>query len=88
MAKYTCEIERVEDDDKITRDFTSDFGEKSILFPVDILRAVAVFVDLYEMNKGEITELKVSRDKDGSVHVSITGAQDRIFAKVRRGDNG
>lgn len=88
MAEYTCEIEKVENGEKITRDFTSDIGEKCILFPVDILRAVAVFVDLREMNKGEITELKVTRDKDGSILASVTGPQDRIFAKVRRVENG
>lgn len=87
MAKYTCEIEKTENGEKITRDFTSDIGEKCILLPVDILRTVAVFVDLREMRKGEITELKVNRDKNGSVRVSITGAQDRIFAKVWRADN-
>lgn len=87
MAKYTCEIERVENGEKITRNFISDYCEKHILFPVDILQAVAFFVRLREMNAGEITELKVNRNKDGSIHVSITGAQDRIFAKVWRADN-
>lgn len=87
MAKYTCEIEKVETGEKITRDFTIDFGEKHILFPVYVLRAVAVYVDLCEMKEGEITELKINRNKDGYIHVSITGAQDRIFAKVWRADN-
>lgn len=87
MAKYTCELEKVETGEKITNGFTSDYGERCILFPVDVLRAVAVYIDLCEMKEGEITELKINRNKDGSIHASITGAQDRIFAKVWRADN-
>ena len=88
MAKYTFEIEKVDNGEKVVRSFNSDHAETDILFLMDMLGGAVITVALRQINEGEITELKLNRDKDGSVHVSITGAQDRIFAKVWRGDNG
>lgn len=88
MAKYTFEIEKVENGEKVVQSVNNDHSETDILFLMDMLSDAVIIVALRQMNEGEITELKVNRDKDGSVHVSITGAQDRIFAKVWRADNG
>ncbi len=88
MAEYTCEIEKVENGEKVVRSFNSDHAEIDILLLMDMIGDAVITVALRQINEGEITELKVNRDKDGSVHVSITGAQDRIFAKFWRADNG
>ena len=39
------------------------------------------------LSDGVIDREQAHREKDGTVFVSVTGAQDRIFVKVRRCEN-
>ena len=87
MNKYTCVIERVQNGEKIRCDFIDDFYEHGVLFLANITRVIAAAIYDHKLNKGNITEIKVSRFKDGSVFVSLLGTQDRIFAKVWRREN-
>lgn len=87
MDKYSVEIERVEGGEKIKCDFTNVFDEHGVLFLANIPRVIAAAIYDHKLNKGDITEIKVNRCKDGTFFVAVTGAQDRIFAKVWRCEN-
>ena len=82
MDKYNVEIERVEDGEKITHFMLGE--DNGTMFLPYCARFVARIITVFEMNKGDITEIKAERGKDGTVFVSALGAQDRIFANVRR----
>lgn len=85
MDKYNVEIERVEGGEKITRLMLGE--DNGAMFLPYCARFVARIITVFEMNRGDITEIKAERGKDGTVFVSVTGAQDRIFVKVRRCEN-
>lgn len=86
MEKFNCEIERVEGGEKITHFMLGN--DNGAMFLPYCARFVARVVTVSELNEGDITEIKANRGKDGSVFVSLLGAQDRIFTKVWRVDNG
>ena len=85
MDKYNVEIERVEDGEKITRLMLGE--DNGTMFLPYCARFVARIITVFELNAGDITEIKAVRCKDGMVFVSALGAQDRIFAKVWRCGN-
>ena len=85
MDKYNVEIERVEGGEKITHFMLGN--DDGALFLPYCARFVARIITVLEMNKGDITEIKAERGKDGTVFVSALGAQDRIFANVWRCGN-
>ena len=85
MYKYNVEIERVEGGEKITRLMLGE-DNGAMCLPY-CARFVARIITVFEVNKGEITEIKAVRCKDGTVFVSALGAQDRIFANVWRCGN-
>ena len=85
MDKYNVEIERVEGGEKITRFMLGN--DNGTMFLPYCARFVARVVTVSELNKGNITEIKANRFKEGTVFVSALGAQDRIFAKVWRCGN-
>ena len=82
MDKYSVEIERVENGKKITHYMLGN--DNGAMFLPYCARFVARIIDAHKMNEGTITEVKAVRCKDGTVFVSVLGAQDRIFAKVWR----
>ena len=85
MDKYSVEIERVEGGEKITHFMLGN--DNGAMFLPYCARFVARIITVFELNKGDITEIKVNRCKDGTFFVAVTGAQDRIFAKVWRCEN-
>ena len=89
MVEYAYEIERAEDGTKIMCNLFSSYeiNETNILFIADIGLTVSKLINAHNINRGILSEIKVNRNKDGSFFVSVTGAQDRIFAKVWRCDN-
>ena len=86
MDKYNVEIERVEGGEKITHFMLGE--DNGAMFLPYCARFVARIITVFEMNKGDITEIKAERGKDGSVFVSLLGAQDRIFASIKELRNG
>ena len=86
MDKYNVEIERVEGGEKITRFMLGE--DNGAMFLPYCARFVARIITVFDVNKGDITEIKAERGKDGTVFVSALGAQDRIFAKIWRYRNG
>ena len=86
MDKYNVEIERVEGGEKITHFMFGNDNNATTFLPYCAWFVVTKTIAL-EMNKGDITEIKAERSKDGMVFVSALGAQDRIFAKVWRCGN-
>ena len=86
MEKFNCEIERVEGGEKITHYMLGN--DNGTMFLPYCARFVARVVTVFGLNEGNITEIKANRFKDGTVFVSLLGAQDRIFAKVWRAGNG
>ena len=83
MTSYEFTVEKVENS-------AAESGEFRLVDGYDEIIPCILEVDkaARRLAEGEITEIKATRHKDGTVFVSITGAQDRIFAKVRRADNG
>jgi hypothetical protein len=86
MDKYNVEIERVEGGEKITHFMLGE--DNGAMFLTYCARFVARIITVFDVNKGDITEIKANRGKDGTVFVSVLGAQDRIFAKIWRCRNG
>ena len=86
MEKFNCEIERAPGGEKITHFMLGE--DNGAMFLPYCARFVARIITVLEMNAGTITEIKAVRCKDGTVFVSALGAQDRIFAKFRRCENG
>lgn len=86
MEKFNCEIERVEGGEKITHFMLGN--DNGAMFLPYCARFVARIITVFDVNKGDITEIKAERSKDGTVFVSALGAQDRIFAKIWRCRNG
>lgn len=80
MAKYTYEIQRIEDL-KMVRGCFETFGDSIALMSV-IAKAVSKEIMLHNLTEGEIDELKVTATREGYYLVHANGAQDRIFAKV------
>ena len=85
MDKYNVEIERVEGGEKIMHFMLGN--DDGALFLPYCARFVARIITVLELNEGTITEIKAVRCKDGTIFVSLLGAQDRIFAKVWRCGN-
>lgn len=80
MAKYTYEIQRIEDL-KIVRGNLETFKYGMELM-AKIADVVAVEIERNRLTEGEIDELKVTATREGYYLVHANGAQDRIFAKV------
>ena len=86
MDKYNVEIERVEGGEEIMYFMLGE--DNGAMFLPYCARFVARIITVFDVNKGDITEIKAERSKDGTVFVSVLGAQDRIFAKIWRCRNG
>lgn len=80
MAKYTYEIQRIEDL-KILRGSMESFKYGMELM-AKIADVVAVEIERNGLSDGEITEIKITNTREGYFLVHANGAQDRIFAKV------
>lgn len=80
MAKYTYEIQRIEDL-KILRGNVETCKTGAALMG-EIAAAVAEEIERNGLSDGEITEIKITNTREGYFLVHANGAQDRIFAKV------
>lgn len=80
MAKYTYEIQRIEDL-KILRGSMESF-KLGVGLMAEIAETAAREIERNRLTEGEIEELKVTATREGYYLVHANGAQDRIFAKV------
>lgn len=80
MAKYTYEIQRIEDL-KMVRGSMESFMLGAGLM-AEIAETAAQEIERNGLTEGEIDELKVTATREGYYLVHANGAQDRIFAKV------
>lgn len=80
MAKYTYEIQRIEDL-KMVRGNLETF-KCGMELMAKIADVVAGEIERNRLTEGEIDELKVTGTREGYFLVHANGAQDRIFAKV------
>ena len=84
MVKYTYVTEKVEDGRRVEGEWSAKDGATDFQTLVDLLLYLCDEIDYYGVFEGDITEIKATRDKDGSILVAVTGNKDRIFTKVRR----
>ena len=88
MVKYTYVTEKVEDGRRVEGEWSAQDGATDFQTLGDLLHYLCGEIDYYGFFEGDITEIKATRDKDGSILVAVTGNKDRIFSKIRRGDGG
>ena len=86
MAKYTYEIERLENQDMLSG--AIETYKTGAMSAVEIMAAVVDEIYQNSLAVGEITEIKATSTREGYFLVYANGAQDRIFAKVRKQDDG
>ena len=84
MIKYTYVTEKVEDGRRVKGEWSAKDGATDFQTLGDLLHYLCGEIDHYGVFEGDITEIKATRDKDGSILVAVTGNKDRIFTKVRR----
>ena len=86
MAKYTYEIERFENGEKLRG--CVETHKTGAMCAVEIMAAVVDEIYQKCLAMGEITEIKTTITREGYFLAYANGAQDRIFAKVRKQDDG
>ena len=84
MVKYTYVTEKVEDGRRVEGEWSAQDGATDFQTLGDLLHYLCGEIEHYGVFEGDITEIKATRDKDGSILVAVTGNKDRIFSKVRR----
>ena len=84
MVKYTYVTEKVEDRRRVEGEWSAKDGATDFQTLGDLLHYLCGEIDHYGVFEGDITEIKATRDKDGSILVAVTGNKDRIFSSVRR----
>lgn len=88
MVKYTYVTEKVEDGRRVDGRLVEPDNATGLQTLHDVIGYICREVKRIDMTEDDITEIKATRDKDGSILVAITGNKDRIFSKVRRIDDG
>lgn len=86
MVKYTYVTEKVEDGRRVEGEWSAKDGATDFQTLGDLLHYLCGEIDHFGLFEGKITEIKATRDKDGSILVAVTGNKDRIFSSVRRID--
>ena len=86
MVKYSYTTEKVEDGRRVEGEWSAKDGATDFQTLGDLLHYLCGEIEHYGLFEGKITEIKATRDKDGSILVAVTGNKDRIFSSVRRGD--
>lgn len=77
-------IEKIENGAKVCGEWIDTDRRTNISKLRDVLLYVSGDVEKRALAEGEITEIKVTQQRDGSILVCVTGPRDRIFAKVER----
>lgn len=88
MIEYTYVTEKVEDGRRVDGWLVEPDNATGLQTLHDVIGYICREVKRIDMTEGDITEIKATRDKDGSILVAVTGNKDRIFSKVRRIDDG
>lgn len=78
--RYT--IDKIENGAIIRGSMVDTNRETTFAKLVDILMYICGDIAHNNLPEGDITEIKATLDKDGSVLVCVTGNRDRIFGKV------
>lgn len=78
--RYT--IDKIENGAIIRGSMVDTNRETTFAKLVDILLYLCGDIASNNLPEGDITEIKATRDKDGSILVCVTGNRDRIFGKV------
>ena len=78
--RYT--IDKIENGAIIRGSMVDTNRETTFAKLVDILLYICGDITHNNLPEGDITEIKATLDKDGSVLVCVTGNRDRIFGKV------
>ena len=84
MVKYSYTTEKVEDGRRVEGEWSAKDGATDFQTLGDLLHYLCGEIEHYGVFEGDITEIKATRDKDGSILVAVTGNKDRIFSKIRR----
>ena len=88
MVNYIYTTEKVEDGRRVEGEWCAKDGATDFQTLGDLLHYLCGEIDHYGVFEGDITEIKATRDKDGSLHVAVTGNKDRSVSSVRRIDDG
>lgn len=75
-------IEKIENGAKISGEWVDTDRRTSLSRMRDVLLYICGDIEHKNIPEGNITEIKVTQEKDGSIFVCVTGSRDRIFAKM------
>lgn len=82
--RYT--IDKIENGAKLWGSWIDTDRETTFAKLIDILLYICGDITINKLPEGDITEIKATLDKDGSILVCVTGNRDRIFGKVERAE--